>query len=186
VVVNGMSFAARRAFWANSAMIVEVRPSDFPEPGPLGGYAFQDAIERAAFEQGGAGESAPAQTVTDFLARRRSQELPRTSYSLGATPSDLRTVLPPFITDGMEQALHAWNEKLDGFSGAEGVLIAPETRTTSPIRFLRDKRCESVGLPGLYPLGEGAGYGGGIVSCALDGLRAARALSVSAAGASGS
>lgn len=182
VVVNGMSFAARRAYWANSAVIVEVTPDDYPDRGPLAGYAFQDRIERAAFEAGGGTEAAPAQRVEDLLSGRPSGELPRTSYALGTVSADLRQVLPAAVVLGMERALRAWNHKLDGFAGSEGVLIAPETRTTSPIRFLRDRSCESTGLPGLFPLGEGAGYGGGTVSCALDGLRAARALTARVSG----
>ena len=176
VVVNGMSFSARRAFWANSAVIVEVNPSDYPGDDPLAGYRFQDAIERAAYELAGGGESAPAQRVDDLLAGRPSDDLPRTSYALGTVPVDLRKVLPRPVIEGMARALQTWDQRLDGFAGPEGVLIAPETRTTSPIRFLRDADCESTSIRGLYPVGEGAGYGGGIVSCALDGLRAARAL----------
>ena len=121
-------------------------------------------------------ESAPAQRVDDLLAGRPSDDLPRTSYALGTVPVDLRKVLPRPVIEGMARALQTWDQRLDGFAGPEGVLIAPETRTTSPIRFLRDADCESTSIRGLYPVGEGAGYGGGIVSCALDGLRAARAL----------
>lgn len=183
VVVNGMSFSARRAFWANSAVIVEVTPDDYPGEGPLAGYRFQDAIERAAYTLTEGSESAPGQRVQDLLAGRPSDDLPRTSFALGTLPCDLRDVLPPAVIEGMLAAIRAWDQRLPGFAGPDGVLIAPETRTTSPIRFLRDKDCESTSLPGLFPLGEGAGYGGGIVSCALDGLRAARALTERHAGA---
>lgn len=176
VVVNGMSFSARRAFWANSAVIVEVTPDDYPGEGPLAGYRFQDAIERAAFEATDGSERAPAQRVADLLAGRRSDDLPKTSYALGTEPVDLRAIMPDAVIDGMARAVRSWDARLPGFAGAEGVFIAPETRTTSPIRFLRDETCESTSIAGLYPLGEGAGYGGGIVSCALDGLRAARSL----------
>lgn len=176
VVVNGMSFSARRAFWANSAVIVEVTPGDYPGDDPLAGYRFQDAIERQAFEMTDGTESAPAQRVSDLLAARPSVDLPRTSFALGTVPVDLRSLLPPPVVAGMARAIRTWDAKLPGFAGEDGVLIAPETRTTSPVRFLRDDACESTSLAGLFPLGEGAGYGGGIVSCALDGLRAARVL----------
>ena len=176
VVVNGMSFAARRAFWANSAVIVEVTPRDYGADDPLAGFRFQDAIERRAFALGGGTEAAPAQRVVDLRAGRPSEDLPRTSYALRVTPSDLRQLLPPAVIEGMLRAVLAWDEKLSGFAGPEAVLIAPETRTTSPVRYPRTDAGESVGLPGLFPLGEGAGYGGGIVSSALDGLRAARHL----------
>jgi uncharacterized FAD-dependent dehydrogenase len=176
VVVNGMSFAARRAFWANSAVIVEVPPSEYGATDPMAGFRWQDAIEQAAFERGGGTYAAPAQRVVDFLADRPSETLPRTSYPLGVTPVDLREVLPPLVVAGMKAALVAFDRKLPGFAGEDAVLIAPETRTTSPVRFLRDDRQESTTVRGLFPIGEGAGYAGGIVSSALDGLRAARAI----------
>ncbi len=176
VVVNGMSFAARRAFWANSAVIVEVRPEDYGGEGPLAGYAFQDKIEKACFERSGNTERAPAQRVSDLLAGRPSVDLPRVSYPLGAVPCGLREVLPDFIVEGMKRAVLAFEKEVPGFAGADAVLIAPETRTTSPVRFHRTEDGEAIGLKGLFPIGEGAGHGGGIVSCALDGLRVGRSL----------
>jgi uncharacterized FAD-dependent dehydrogenase len=181
VVVNGMSFAARRAFWANSAVIVEVRPEDYGGEGPLAGYAFQDRIERACFAFTGDTERAPAQRVSDLLAGRASTDLPRVSYPLGVVPCDLREVLPDFIVEGMKKAILSFDKEVPGFAGEGGVLIAPETRTTSPVRFLRKESGESTTLPGLFPIGEGAGHGGGIVSCALDGLRVGRALATQGA-----
>lgn len=175
-VVNGMSFASRRAYWANSAVIVEVHPDDYPEPGPLGGYAWQDVIERACFEAGGGDGAAPAQRVPDFLAHRASEHVPKTSFPLGVRAANLWGLLPEFVCQGMADALVAFDKQLPGFISDEAVLIAPETRTTSPVRFDRSEGGESATLPGLYPLGEGAGYGGGIISCALDGLRAAKAV----------
>jgi uncharacterized FAD-dependent dehydrogenase len=173
VVVNGMSFAARRAFWANSAVIVEVPASAYGASDPMAGFRWQDAIERRAFEMGGGTGAAPAQRVEDFLAGRVSTSLPRTSYPLGIVPGDLRDLFGPFVTEGLERALLAFDRTIPGFAGSEGVLIAPETRTTSPVRFLRDERRCSTTVADLYPIGEGAGYAGGIVSSALDGLRAA-------------
>ncbi len=137
---------------------------------------YQDEIERRAFAAGGGGFRAPAQRVADFLADRTSAELPRTSYTLGVTSADLRAVLPPPLVEGMKAALRHFDRQIAGFAGEEGVLIAPETRTTAPLRFLRGENLEATGLPGLFPCGEGAGYAGGIVSAALDGERAARSL----------
>jgi uncharacterized FAD-dependent dehydrogenase len=112
----------------------------------------------------------------DLLARRPSRDLPKTSYPLGVEPADLASVLPGHVMKGMAAALREFNRKLPGFISDDAVLVAPETRTTSPVRLLRDESCASTTLPGLYPVGEGAGFGGGIVSCAVDGIRAAMAL----------
>ena len=174
VVVNGMSYSKRQAWWANSAVIVEVRPEDYPGTDPLAGARYQDAIEQRAFVAGGGGFRAPAQRVADLLAGRASVDLPRTSYTLGVTPSDLREVLPAPLIEGLIAAVRHFDKQIPGFAGDDGVLIAPETRTTAPLRFLRDAQLESPTLPGLMPVGEGAGYAGGIVSAALDGDRAAR------------
>jgi uncharacterized FAD-dependent dehydrogenase len=181
VVVNGMSFAAQRSYWANSAVIVEVEPEAYVpfgvgEGDPLAGYAWQDAIEARAFELGGGDYTAPAQRVVDLLARQPSTTLPRASYPLGVRPVDLSGVLPGEILQGMAGALRAFDGKLHGFVSDDALLVAPETRTTSPVRLLRRDDGESTTVRGLFPVGEGAGYGGGIVSCALDGLRVARAI----------
>ncbi len=176
VVVNGMSFAAQRSRWANSAIIVEVQPEAYGAGGPDAGYAWQDEIERRAHDIAGGAGAAPAQRVQDLLEDTLSAELPRVSYPLGVTSVSLRQVLPAPVVKGMVQALTDFNRRMPGFVGPEAVLMAPETRTTSPIRLLRGRDFGSATLRGLYPVGEGAGYGGGIVSCALDGLRAARAI----------
>jgi uncharacterized FAD-dependent dehydrogenase len=176
VVVNGMSFAARRAFWANSAVIVEVQPSEYRGDDPLAGLRFQDAIEERAFHLAGGDYKAPAQRIEDFLAGRESVDLPRTSYPQGVAPVDLRRVLPEGIAGGLRKALRQFDTDIPGFAGPEGVLIAPETRTTAPLRFLRDRALHSVSVADLLPVGEGAGYAGGIISAALDGVRAAESL----------
>lgn len=175
VVVNGMSFAARRARWANAALIVQVTPADYGAADPLAGVRFQTEIERRAAAMTD-GRRAPAQRVVDLLEGRPSTELPRTSYPLGVTPGDLRTLLPAPVVEGMKRALRNFDRGIPGFAGPEGVLIAPETRTTAPLRFLRGADLQSPSLPGLLPVGEGAGYAGGIVSAALDGFRAAEAV----------
>lgn len=174
VVVNGMSYSGRRAAFANSAVVVEVTPADYPGRDPLAGARFQDAIEARAWDRGGGGFKAPGQLVVDLLAGRASTDLPRVTYTLGVTPGDLREVLPEPLVEGMIAALRHFDRQLPGFAGAEAVLIAPETRTTAPLRFLRGADFQSPGLPGLIPLGEGAGYAGGIASAALDGFRAAQ------------
>jgi uncharacterized protein len=177
VVVNGMSYSKRKAFYANSAIVVEVRTSDYDGDDPLAGVRYQDQIEQAAFKAGGGGFAAPAQRVQDFLADRVSKDLPKVSYPLAVTPVDLREVLPPLIVKGIVEALKHFGKKIEGFDGGEGVLIAPETRTTAPLRFDRDRNSfESLSLPGMLPVGEGAGFAGGIASAALDGLRAASAI----------
>ena len=176
VVVNGMSYSNRRAWWANSAIIVEVTPEDFPGTDPLAGVRFQDAIEQAAFAMGGGEFRAPAQRVVDFLAGRPSDDLPRTSYPQGCTPVDLNALFPAPISAGLAGAIRFFERQIKGFSGPDGVLIAPETRTTAPLRFLRNKALCSPGIDGLMPVGEGAGYAGGITSAALDGFRAAEAI----------
>jgi len=176
VVVNGMSYSKRQAFFANSAIIVPVGPEDYGAEDPLAGSRFQDEIEAKAFMAAGRDYRAPAQLVGDFLADRPSQALPKTSYILGTTPADLREVLPTPIVEGMKAAIRHFERKVPGFAGPDGVLIAPETRTTAPLRFLRDEQLTSTTVADLMPVGEGAGYAGGIISAALDGLRAANVL----------
>jgi uncharacterized FAD-dependent dehydrogenase len=175
-VVNGMSFAARRAFWANSAVVVEVEPEEYGGTGPLAGYDLQDAVEIRCFDAAGGADRAPAQRVDDFLAGRASAELPRTSYPRGVVPGRLDQLLPGRVARGMVDGIRAFARTIPGFDGEKGILVAPESRTTSPVRFLRDDDGQSTTLRGLYPVGEGAGYGGGIVSCALDGWRVAGGL----------
>jgi uncharacterized FAD-dependent dehydrogenase len=176
VVVNGMSFAAQRGFFANSAVIVELDVAAYGGGGPLAGYQWQDEIERRAFDLAGGDDSAPAQRVEDFLAGVVGQTVPKVSYPLGVRPVDLRGVLPGPVLAGMADALRAFGRQLRGFDGSDAVLIAPETRTTSPVGFVRDEHGQSTTVRGLYPCGEGAGFGGGIVSCAIDGIRVAKGV----------
>ncbi len=179
VVVNGMSFAARRAYWANAAVIVEVEPSAYGASDPMAGFRWQDAIETLAHELTDRSDRAPAQRVVDFLRERESVELPRTSFPMGVAPVSLTRLLPSEVCVGLASALRAFDSRLPGYAThGEGVLIAPETRTTSPVKFLRDANQASSTVADLYPIGEGAGYAGGIVSSALDGLRAARAITM--------
>ena len=177
VVTNGMSYSARDGENANAALLVTLRPEDFPEGDVLSGMRWQRQIERTAFEAGGGNYHAPAQLAGDFLAARPSvgPGKVRPSYRPGVTWCELHAVLPRRITDVLEQAIPALGRKLPGFDDPEAVLTAPETRSSSPVRILRGPDCASP-LRGLYPCGEGAGYAGGITSAAVDGLRCAEAL----------
>lgn len=174
VVTNGMSRRARDGENANSALLVTLTPEDFPYSGALGGMYWQREIERRCFALGGGDYSAPAQTVGDFLAGRASTGAGRVlpSYRPAVRWCDLHSALPERITGVMAAALPQLGRRLAGFDDPEAVLTAPETRSSSPVRILRDADCRSA-LRGLYPCGEGAGYAGGITSAAVDGLRCA-------------
>jgi len=174
VVVNGMSNFARSAANANAAIVVQVRTDDFPAD-PLGGVRFQREMEQAAFRAGGGNAFAPASNVGAFLRK----EAPRgfggisPSYRPGVTPTDLWQVLPPFVAAGVRDGITAFGRQLKGFDREDAVLTGVETRTSAPLRILRGEDMESVSCAGLYPVGEGAGYAGGIVSAAIDGMKAA-------------
>ena len=177
VVVNGMSLYARDGENANSALLVNVLPEDFGGEGPLAGVAFQQKWERAAFEAGGGDWRAPAQQVGDFLERRPSAGpgAVKPSYRPGVKWGSLDACLPGFVTDSLRQALPLLDRKLKGFARPDAVLTGVETRSSSPVRIERGGDCQS-NLAGLYPCGEGAGYAGGIMSAAVDGMRCAEAL----------
>jgi uncharacterized protein len=180
VVVNGMSLSRRDSPFANAGLVVSVGVDDFGPlaAGPLAGVDFQRQIERAAFEAGGGRFRAPAQRLGDFLAGRVSASLGSSSYRPGLTPANLGEVLPPFVAEALGKGLRQIGARLPAFLLSDALLVAPETRTSAPVRFLRDPlTLVSPSLAGLYPCGEGAGYAGGIISAALDGARvAARVL----------
>ena len=177
VVTNGMSYADRDGENANAALLVTLNPVDFPYDGPLGGMQWQREIEEAAYRAGGENYYAPAQRVEDFLAKRPSvgPGAVKPTYRPGVRWCDLHDVLPTKITGALEQAIPALERNLKGFSHADAVLTAPETRSSSPVRILRGEDRMS-GLAGLYPTGEGAGYAGGIMSAAIDGMMSAEFL----------
>ena len=177
VVTNGMSYADREGENANAALLVTLNPADFPGEGPLSGMYWQRQIEEAAYAAGGRNYHAPAQTVGDFLAGRPSigPAGVAPTYQPGVTWGDLRQVLPPKITDALAKAIPMMDDSLKGFGDPNGVLTAPETRSSSPVRILRDEDRQSC-VKGLYPTGEGAGYAGGIMSAAIDGIMSAEAL----------
>ncbi len=177
VVTNGMSYSARDGKNANSAIIVQVNPSDLGSE-PFCGLQFQEKLERAAFRLGGGDFSAPAMRVVDFL--KNDAPHPFTSvvptYRPAAVPRDIRKCLPPVIHKGIANGITAFAGQLRGFDMPEAVLTAVESRTSAPVRIVRNERGEASRLCGLYPVGEGAGYAGGIVSAAVDGMRAAERI----------
>ena len=186
VVVNGMSPSLRNSRWANSGMVVEIRPGDFPEfdaYGELSLMKFQEHLEQLAWLNGGRKQTAPAQRMLDFMEKRNSSVLPASSYTPGLIASPLHFWMPEFITSRLREGFRAFGKVSRGFLTNEAVMIGVETRTSSPVRILRDKEtlCH-VALKGLYPCGEGAGYAGGIVSAAIDGERCAESAAMAAGG----
>ena len=176
-VTNGMSYADRDGENANAALLVTVNPAEFPYDGVLGGMYWQRQIEQAAFRVGGNGYNTPAQRVGDFLKKQASTGAGRVqpTYRPGVTWCDLHDVLPDKLTRSIAEALPGLDGNLAGFADADAVLTAPETRSSSPVRILRNESKESD-LTGLYPCGEGAGYAGGIMSAAIDGMVCAEAV----------
>lgn len=177
VVTNGMSRYARDGQNANAALLVGVGAEDFGSDHPLAGMAWQRKIERAAFVAGGGEYRAPVQRVEDLLCRRATTRLGevRPTYSRGVTPSSLDAYLPDAVTDAIRAAIADLDRKLPGFAHPDALLTGAETRSSSPVRILRDDGLESS-LRGLFPCGEGAGYAGGIISAAVDGIRCAHAV----------
>ncbi|MGK2906045.1 MAG: NAD(P)/FAD-dependent oxidoreductase [Desulfuromonadales bacterium] len=179
LVVNGMSRMARSGQYSNSALVVTVGPEDWGHT-TLGGMFFQQHWERRAFNAAGSGFMAPAQNMMAFAGHGTKGVI--SSCRPGVVETELREVLPDFVYHGLRQALPQFNRKMKGFMTSEAVLIGVETRTSAPLRITRNELGESVSHAGLFPAGEGAGYAGGIVSAALDGLRAADQVVQSALG----
>ena len=184
IVVNGMSASARNSKWSNAAIVVETRPEDIPEEfikkagtcPALAGLYWRAHLEREA-KLHGEGQAAPAQRMEDFLSHRKSDTLPPTSFTPGVVSSRLDEWLPPHIEARLEKAFADFNKTMRGFISPDALLVAVETRTSTPVRILRDKETgECVSIARLYPAGEGSGYSGGIVSSAMDGERAAAVI----------
>lgn len=179
-VVNGMSASARAGQWANSGMVVEVHPGDFPEYTPCGALqlmALQEDLERSFCRQSGCTLNAPAQRMTDFVRGRLSQSLPRSSYAPGIHSARMDGLLPPFIAERLKEGFRVFDRQRRGFLSPEAVLVGLESRTSSPVRIpRRAEDMQHVEIRGLYPAGEGAGYAGGIVSAAIDGIRCVEAF----------
>ena len=178
VVTNGMSLRARDGKNINGGFLVGIAPEDFGGDDPLAGVRFQERWEQAAWEKGGENFRAPAQTVGDFLADRPSQGPGSITptYRPGVTWGSLEGVLPGYVLDTLKEAIPVFDRKLHGFNDPDAVLTGVETRSSSPVRILRDDNYQSPALRGLYPCGEGAGYAGGITSAAVDGIKVAEAV----------
>jgi len=178
VVTNGMSFYSRNRPNANSALLVGVGPRDFASEDPLAGITFQRQWERKVFEAGGSNYFAPVQLVGDFLAGRPSHSLGRVvpTYRPGITLCDLKECLPGFVVETLRLAIPQMDKKLKGFSSNDAVMTAVESRSSSPIRIIRNETFQSPAFEGLYPAGEGAGYAGGIISSAVDGIKIAESI----------
>ena len=178
VVTNGMSYHSRSERNANSAVIVQVNPSDFASADPLSGIIFQEKLENAAFRLGGGDYSAPAMRVGDFLNRKKPEHFGSVAptYRPNAVPRDIRKCMPPAISNGIEDGIRTFARQIHNFDMYDAVLTAIESRSSSPVRIARDENGEATRLKGLYPVGEGAGYAGGIVSAAVDGMRAAERI----------
>ncbi|KAI3990621.1 hypothetical protein MKX01_022921 [Papaver californicum] len=179
--INGMSFSRRSSKWANAALVVTVTSKDFDNlnlHGPLAGVEFQREFERRAAAMGGGNFVVPGQTVKDFLNNKLSEtSLPSSSYRLGVKAAKLHELFPIHVTEALQHAISMFERELPGFISRDGLLHGVETRTSSPIQISRDgDTYESISLKGLYPIGEGAGYAGGIVSAAVDGLYAGFAV----------
>ena len=187
LVTNGMSQYSRHERNANAGIVVGVTPEDFPEDAranPLAGIAFQRHWEEKAYVAGGASWFAPCQLVGDFLKNQPSTALGSVipSYKPGVTPTDLNLCLPEYATTAMREALQAFGRQIQGFSMDEAVMTGVETRTSSPVRMTRGADFQSLNVKGLYPSGEGAGYAGGILSAAVDGIKVAEALALATVG----
>ncbi|PXA04206.1 FAD-binding protein [Coraliomargarita sinensis] len=184
VVVNGMSLARRDSPFANSGMVVTVEPEDTEgfrkEHGVLAGLAFQKALEQAAKQHGGGGQIAPAQRVTDFMTGKSSQDLPKTSYFPGIQAARIDEILPSWVVARLRRGLEIFGRQMHGYVTEDCNLVGFETRTSSPVRIPRDQdSLQHPDVAGFFPCGEGAGYAGGIVSAALDGMRCAKAAAES-------
>lgn len=180
VVVNGMSPSNRGSRWANSGMVVEVHPEDFPEYAQheeLALLHFQEELERQCWLQGGMKQTAPAQRMVDFTKKKLGNSLPESSYSPGLLSSPLHFWMPSSISDRLSKGFQQFGKYSHGFLTNEAILIGVESRTSSPVRIIRDKdTLQHVTIKGLFPCGEGAGYAGGIVSAGIDGERCAEKL----------
>ena len=173
VVVNGMSNARRDSGFANSGLVAKVNTADFGSDHLLAGMYFQRRWEQAAYRAAGETYGAPAMSVQDFLRGRATGKLPPTSFRPFAVPADITTCLPPFVTEQLLGAIPDFDKKIHGFASRQAILLAIESRTSSPVQMIRGENGESASHPGLYPCGEGAGFAGGITSAAVDGIRVA-------------
>lgn len=171
VVTNGWSPSKRNNPYSNSGIVVSVSPSDLDDKSPLACLNFQKEVEKKCWEAAGKNQKVPAQRLLDFLDRKVSKDFPQTSYQPGITSVDLNQLLPPIIVEGLRQAFLDFGKKLNGFLTNDAVLHAPESRTSSPVQIPRGENLQHPQIKGLFPCAEGAGYAGGIISAAIDGMK---------------
>ena len=176
LAINGMSYHARNSGFANAAIVVGVRKEDFYRDDPLDGMRFQEAIEQHAFQEGGGKYFSPAQKLKDFMAGRLSKGELQSTYKPGVNSARLDRILPEFASVALRAALQDYNQRMKGFLSDQAMIVGVESKTSAPVSLPRNENLESQSHPGLFPAGEGAGYAGGIVSAALDGVRIGQAV----------
>ena len=172
LVVNGMSYSHRSSAYSNAALVVTCHTDDYPSADPLAGLAFQEEIEEKAFTAGQKTWKVPAQNLMEFLGERSTGSLNENSYKMGAVSADMKDIFPGFVVKELSAAFGRWREEVPLFVSPHAVLLGAETRTSSPVRITRNAEYESVSMKNVYPIGEGAGYTGGITSSAADALKA--------------
>lgn len=175
VVTNGMSYSDRCGDNANSALLINVTTDDFASDDVLSGVDFQEEIEKKAFLKGGSNYKAPCEYVADFVGTKTVNKVTPT-YMPGVEFCDISDIFPEFVTDNLKKAILEFDKKINGFADGGALITAPETRSSAPLRILRDKDTLMSNIKGLYPAGEGAGYAGGIMSAAVDGIKVSEAL----------
>ncbi|NTV14955.1 MAG: dehydrogenase [Desulfobulbaceae bacterium] len=172
LVLNGMSYSRRASPFSNAGLVVNCQVEDYQRPAPLAGLEFQKEIEAKAFKAGGENWQVPAQNLPDFLGETSSPNLNENSYAMGAVSADLREIFPDFVIAELVAAFTKWRAEVPLFVSHQAILLGAETRTSSPVKIIRDERYESVNTKNLFPIGEGSGYTGGITSSAADAIRA--------------
>ena len=178
LVSNGMSYHARNEENSNSALVVTVGPEDFEGTSVLRGMEFQRHYESLAYKVGGGNYKAPVQLLGDFINDRKSSKLGAVtpSYKPGFEFADMRECLPSYVVEGIKDGVNNFDRKIKGYGREDAILTGIETRTSAPVKITRNERLESISLSGLYPCGEGAGFAGGIVSAAVDGIKVAERI----------
>ncbi len=181
IVTNGWSPSKRNNPYANSGLVVSIEPQDYDPKNtanPLAALNYQSAVEQQAFKLGSGGQTAPAQRLVDFVHKKVSTTLPNCSYQPGTASAELRNCLPEVVSSRLSEALQVFGKKMPAYYSNEAILVATESRTSSPVRIPRGADLQHPAVAGLYPAGEGAGYAGGIVSAAMDGIRVAQAIAI--------
>ncbi len=176
LAINGMSYHARKSGFANAAVVVGVRTEDFYKGHPLDGMRYQQSFEKLAFQYGGENYHSPAQRLTDFLNKKDTTSQMNSTYMPGIRPARMDKILPEFIADSLRVAMGRYDQKMQGYINDRALVVGLESKTSSPVMFPRNKTLQSMSHPGIYPAGEGAGYAGGIMSAAVDGVRVALSL----------